>query len=140
MGGIKSATIAVNCDRCKKDVPVEDEEQIKFYQTWAKRGDGDDRMFIAIINGNVPDGAPRSMNFEYLCPKCVDDINGLFDKIEMKKKTGGKKPKKASEPKVEAPPPATAAETEDDPPPPAAPPPDAAPAPDDYDDDELFDG
>lgn len=84
MGGVRSASVVVNCDRCKKDVMVTDDDQANHYRAFAARDDVDDRMFVAILNG--ADGKTVDCDMEYVCPKCVDLISGFIDKIMMKSK------------------------------------------------------
>lgn len=89
MGGVRSASVVVNCDRCNKDVMVTDEDQANHYRAFATREDQDDRMFVAILN--PPSGEALDVDFEYVCPKCSEAISTYLDKILMKKpKKGGK--------------------------------------------------
>lgn len=100
MGGVRSASVVVECDRCNKEVMVTDEGQANHYREFSKREDQDDRMFVAILN--PPEGEAKDVDFEYVCPKCSEAISTYIDKILMKKsekkgkeeepeKTAGKK-------------------------------------------------
>jgi hypothetical protein len=92
MGGVRSASVVVECDRCKKEVMVTDEDQANHYRAFATREDPDDRMFVAILN--PPSGEAQDVDFEYVCPKCSEAISTYLDKILMKKpKKGGKEEK-----------------------------------------------
>ena len=83
MGGVRSASVVVECDRCKKEVMVTDEGQANHYREFSKREDQDDRMFVAILN--PPEGEAKDVDFEYVCPKCSEAISTYIDKILMKK-------------------------------------------------------
>lgn len=102
MGGIVNTGISIKCDRCGKEVPVEDKDEEKFYRSWAERSDLDDGMFVMIMNGNKP-GETRHKRFEFVCPKCADAVRTLMDKIEMKKSKKTKDKDKDNEPAAPTP-------------------------------------
>ena len=101
MGGIRDRTIDINCDRCGKDVPVESEEQTKFYREFAKRDDKDEFMFSALLIS--PDGKTKDVGipFEWLCPKCVSAIDTLMRKINPKLVEAEKPPVAVHDPSTE---------------------------------------
>jgi hypothetical protein len=160
MGGIRNVGLAIDCDRCGKTVPVNDEKEAEFYRNFAKRENRDDIMFVGVL---VKPGQeqPVEVDFEYLCPKCVDAMANYMVKIDPKlappkEKKETKETKKEEEaaakdePKKDEPkpkkngdktkPPAEA-KTE---PPPADPEPPPPPATEEapgaaYDDSDLFD-
>ena len=83
MGKVRQASVVVECDRCKKESMVTDDDQAKHYRDFSEREDPDDRMFVAILN--PPAGESADVDFEYVCPKCSEAISGYMDKILMKK-------------------------------------------------------
>jgi hypothetical protein len=99
MGGVRSASVVVECDRCKKDVMVTDDDQANSYREMAKAivDDPDERMFVAILN--IPGGEALDVDMQFVCPKCSDAIAGYMDKILMKKPA--KKDKSGEEKKGE---------------------------------------
>jgi hypothetical protein len=83
MGKVRQASVVVECDRCKRESMVTDDDQANHYRVFSEREDPDDRMFVAILN--PPSGENEDVDFEYVCPKCTEAISGYMDKILMKK-------------------------------------------------------
>lgn len=104
MGGVYSTGLSVDCDRCKKKIPVADDAEADFYRTFSKREDQGSQMFQALLLKT--DGSDQAAYFEYLCPKCQSAVATYMDKILMVKETKGKdekpKPEKKDKPKPEA--------------------------------------
>jgi hypothetical protein len=92
MGGIKSVGVVVDCDRCGKEIPVNDGNQADFYRAHAEREAMDVRMFIAILND--ANGETKGIDYEYLCPKCCDAVFSYLTKIDtsLAPKTAPKDP------------------------------------------------
>jgi hypothetical protein len=142
MGGIRMAKIGIECDRCTKVVTVDEPKVAEFYNKFSEREDKQEAMFAAVFT--TPDGTTHEVIFEYVCPKCVEAINGyLFKNIQMAKNTPKsavkeRKPRGPRKPKVTTPdvvpPPAATAAPMTATPPPATPPAVGS----DYDDNDLF--
>lgn len=92
MGGIIDASIAVNCDRCGKSPTVPGGEQTDFYKAFDGREDKDEKMLTVVMatpgirppEEEVQDGW-RCVEFEYMCPKCIETVNKYMDKIARTK-------------------------------------------------------
>jgi len=96
MGGVRSTGMSIDCDRCKKLVPVADDKQADYYRDFAKREDQGSQMFQALL---LEIDGDTSAYFEYLCPKCRDAVLTYMKKILMVKED---KPKPEVKPKPEA--------------------------------------
>ena len=152
MGGIKMATMGIECDRCKKVVTVDDPKATDFYAKFSEREQKAETMFAAVFTSSVDGGEKTDeVIFEYLCPACCKAVAGyLFKSIRMQKEPEAKKERKPRKPKPAPVAPATAtAPAAPAPEPPAAAPPTApTPAPvvaaatakpgNDFNDDDLF--
>lgn len=85
MGGIKEIGVMISCDKCRKDVTVNDPGHVSFYKAHAARADASRNMFISLIM-DMSTGKDDKTAYEWLCPPCSQGIanalRGTAPKIE----------------------------------------------------------
>lgn len=74
MGGIKEIGVIVSCDKCAKDVQVNDPAHVSFYKAHASRTDATRKMFVSLAM-DMADGKENKTSYEWLCPACVEVIS-----------------------------------------------------------------